>query len=39
MTSSGAQHVLVFEIADGKQIRMIADGHHRDHFLGIQETA
>ncbi len=32
----GAQHVLVFQVTDRQQVRMVADGHHCDHFLGVQ---
>ena len=33
----GSKHVLVQQIADGEHFRMIADRHHRDDLLRIQE--
>ena len=33
----GLQHVLVEEVADGQIVRIVADGHHRDDLLPVQE--
>ena len=33
----GAEHVLVQEIANGEQVRMIPDRHHRDDLAGVEE--